>query len=306
MISADCNMDLQKFFGRDIKTEFNNISPSISDVKQFEKIDPEYIKDVFPPRESLIENFENNEVKKNDIFYLKKGNDTYCLGTDINQGLKKENDKFYPNNLYVNKCDIEKIDEIEHNHYFKLKNNQIIEKQTPMNIPDNIEPKSCDDMNKEEKEEKKDIFSLGYDYKPGIFYLDKKQMVNNNFQNEFKINDLGDNKYKIEVDKSINENPNLCPGESQLFKNKKYCLGLNTYCESRMKKNFEDIKFQQNSQHFFTLPYNEIISGNVGFISCDAQNKDENQIWYREEKEIKEEGNKKLKCMKKLPNKTAK
>ena len=307
MISADCNMDLQKFFGRDIKTKFESVSPSISINKQFEKLDPDYIQEVFPPRETLIENFENksnnSKVKKNDILYLKKGTETYCLGTDLNQGLIKEGEKYKPNNLYVNKCNIKNKEEIEHNHYFKLDKNKIIEKQTPINIPDNIEPKKCGEEPVENKVEK-DEFSIGYDYKPGIFYLDKNKMINYNFENEFKINNLDKNKLKIEVKKPIKSHPSLCPSESELFKNKKYCLGLVPYCESRMKNSFEDIKFDDNNNIFFTLPNNENKSGNVGFVSCDTQNKDENQIWYKIEKEIVEETKELPKCAEKLPNKT--
>ena len=111
----DCNNDLQKFFKREIKTVFNEIPESPNIKQEFNKINNDFIEEVFnnPP---AIENFTGEQeyettVEKNqkyvDYFKINYKDNDYCLGTDFNNIIKCDNEKEQtsckPNKLYVGK-----------------------------------------------------------------------------------------------------------------------------------------------------------------------------------------------------------
>jgi len=320
MISADCNNDLQKFFGREIKTEFELVPPTESDI-QFEPIAPGYIESVFDARRN-VEGFENNNNKKNnkknnnneseapmystkvvenqkyvDYFHMKYGDEQYCLGTDVIQSMKCEDEEEKTgcgsNQLYMGKCkqfDKEIIDNDQFHFQIKLNKDKdkqrIMERKKPAKKIEGPEKKSCEELEEykkktyaevdaRNKEQPKDIFSIGHDHQANIYYLDKKKH-NNDFLNDFELENIKDNQYLIKSAndplKEENPPPSNCDHEIKTGR----CLSMLPYCKGDMEDKYADTFSEgKDKKHIFKL--NDTHFGNVGFVECNKE--DTKQLW---------------------------
>ena len=329
MISADCNNDLQKFFGREIKTEFESVPPTESDI-QFEPIAPGYIESVFN-----VEGFENNKNKNNknknknknnnnnnnnnnnesespmyttkvvenqkhvDYFHMKYGDEQYCLGTDIIQSMKCEDEDEKmgcgSNQLYMGKCkqfDKEIIDNDQFHFQVKLNKDKdkdkqrIMERKKPAKKIEGPEKKSCEELEEykkktyaevdaRNKEQPKDIFSIGHDHQANIYYLDKEKHKND-FLNYFELENIKDNQYLIKSAndplKEENPPPSNCDHEIKSGR----CLSMLPYCKGDMEDKYMDAFSEgKDKKHIFKL--NDTHFGNVGFVECNKE--DTKQLW---------------------------
>jgi len=310
MISADCNNDLQKFFGREIKTEFELVPPTESDI-QFEPIAPGYI-------ESVFEGFENNNNNKNnnneseapmyttkvvenqkhvDYFHMKYGDEQYCLGTDVIQSMKCEDEEEKTgcgsNQLYMGKCkqfDKEIIDNDQFHFQIKLNKDKdkqrIMERKKPAKKIEGPEKKSCEELEEykkntyakvdaRNKEQPKDIFSIGHDHQANIYYLDKKKH-NNDFLNDFELENIKDNQYLIKSANDPLKEENPPPSNCDHEINSGRCLSMLPYCKGDMEDKYaEAFSEGKDKKHIFKL--NDTHFGNVGFVECNKE--DTKQLW---------------------------
>tara|TARA_B110001469_G_C9648577_1_gene329557 strand:- start:2799 stop:7241 length:4443 start_codon:yes stop_codon:yes gene_type:complete len=309
MISADCNNDLQKFFGREIKTKFEPVPPSESDI-QFEPIAPGYI-------ESVFEGFENNNKKNNnnesfapmystkvvenqkhvDYFHMKYGDEQYCLGTDVIQSMKCEDEEEKTgcgsNQLYMGKCkqfDKEIINNDQFHFQIKLNKDKdkqrIMERKKPSKKIEGPEKKSCEELEEykkntyakvdaRNKEQPKDIFSIGHDHQANIYYLDKKKH-NNDFLNDFELENIKDNQYLIKSANDPLKEENPPPSNCDHEINSGRCLSMLPYCKGDMEDKYaEAFSEGKDKKHIFKL--NDTHFGNVGFVECNKE--DTKQLW---------------------------
>ena len=174
MVSAECNNDLQKLFGRNIKNKFKDLN--IKSDEKLEKINQVYFDEAFP--QNVIESFENNNspnVSKEevDVFKIKVEGKDLCLGIDNafecslkgddpTKNCPKSDKIFNPKELKVTTCD-EISEETPDFHYFKIQDDKILEKK--IQIPESIEKPSCNKNNKNKnsnnKKSEETVF-LGY------------------------------------------------------------------------------------------------------------------------------------------------
>jgi len=329
MVSADCNNDLQKFFDREIKTEFEPVPTTESDIK-FEPISPGYIESVFEGFENnknnnnnnnnnnknknnknknnKNKNNNNNEInapmystkvvenqKHVDYFHMKYGDEQYCLGTDVIQSMKCEDEDEKTgcgsNQLYMGKCnqfDKEIIDNDQFHFQIKLNKDKqrIMERKKPAKKIEGPEKKSCEELEEykkktyaevdaRNKEQPKDIFSIGHDHQANIYYLDKKKH-NNDFLNDFELENIKDNQYLIKSanDPLKEENPPPSNCDHEIIPGR--CLSMLPYCKGDMEDKYVDAFSEgKDKKHIFKL--NDTHFGNVGFVECNKE--DTKQLW---------------------------
>jgi hypothetical protein len=304
MVSADCNNDLQKFFGREIKTDFDTVPPSES-ISDLESIAPGYIQSVFEGFEN-----KNNESdapmyttkvvenqKHVDYFHMKYGDEQYCLGTDLIQSMKCEDEdektECGSNQLYMGKCkqfDKEIIDNDQFHFQVKLNKDKdkqrIMERKKPPKKIEGPKTKSCEELEEykkklyaevdaRRKKQPDDIFSIGHDHKSNIYYLDKKKHKNK-FLNDFELENIKDNQYLIKSANDPLEEENPPPSNCDHEIKPGRCLSMLPYCKGDMEDKYADAFSEgTDKKHIFKL--NDTHFGNVGLVECNKE--DEKQLW---------------------------
>ena len=306
MVSADCNNDLQKFFKREIKTKFEDISSSPSEEK-FEKIDKGYIDKVFsiePP--AFQEDFSNYETKVEetqsepshapdkyvDYFSIKYEKDDYCLGTYPVDAIECKNDngtECSKNKLYVGKCKKPKDNVLENeNYHFQVKyiddSHKIIERKTPFPKLEQSKTKTCEELKEykdklyaeidaRSRKQPVDTFVIGHENKAGIYYYDSDKHEDD-YEHSMELEEVND-KYLIKAKKDPYEDSTPSDCETTIKKGR--CLSMKPYCKGDMETKYGD-KFSESDNKKYTFKFDkESHFGNVGFVECNK--KDDKQLW---------------------------